>query len=256
MFDAISAHCRELDRCNQRGGRMLSLFDLLRAETVSLELAAFLMAEIGRGSSFLVGARPGGAGKTTVMAALLNVVAPGCRLLPATDEVVRRLQKRPPSEPTCVICHEIGAGPYFAYLWGEGLRRYCSLADLGLQLATNLHADDLGEAEDQICRQNRVPVDHWKAFGLQVFLQVEGGFWNPERRIAKVYQLREGKHELVYVATDSERLPAGPLRSLASDAALYDRSLTFLKTGLAEGIQTIEATRRRFLQTFAVSGGS
>jgi len=232
---------------------MLSLFDLLRAETVSLELAAFLMAEVKSGTSFLVGARPGGAGKTTVMGALLNLVAPDCRLLAATEDVLRRMREAPPSEPTCVVCHEIGRGPYFAYLWGEGLRRYCALAESGIQLATNLHADDLDEAEEQICRQNRVSVAHWNAFRLQLFLRVEGGPGNPRRRVVKVYQFSDGKHQLVYDASDRVRLPAGPLCRLSADASLYDQCLDFLETGLADGIETIDATRERFVRSFGVA---
>ena len=72
MDDAIRRHCMELERCNQRGGRMLSVFDLLAAGTLDVDLTAYFLARISRGASFLVGANPGGAGKTTVMCALLN----------------------------------------------------------------------------------------------------------------------------------------------------------------------------------------
>ena len=41
MNDEISKHCDELNRCNQRGGRMLSVFDLLAAKTLDLDLAAY-----------------------------------------------------------------------------------------------------------------------------------------------------------------------------------------------------------------------
>jgi len=44
MNDEISKHCDELNRCNQRGGRMLSVFDLLAVKTLDLDLAAYLMA--------------------------------------------------------------------------------------------------------------------------------------------------------------------------------------------------------------------
>ena len=39
---SIQEHCGELNRCNQRGGRMLSVFDLLEANTLDLDLAAWL----------------------------------------------------------------------------------------------------------------------------------------------------------------------------------------------------------------------
>ena len=74
MDNAITRHCEELDRCNQRGQRMLSIFDLLAAKTLDLDLAAYLMARISLGASFMVGSVPGGAGKTTVMCALLNFI--------------------------------------------------------------------------------------------------------------------------------------------------------------------------------------
>ena len=69
---AIRAHVRAINDCNQRGGRMLSLVDLLDAGSVDLPLAAYLAAAMRGGASLLVGARPGGAGKTAVMCALLN----------------------------------------------------------------------------------------------------------------------------------------------------------------------------------------
>ena len=50
---------------------MLSVVDLLEAGTLSPAQAAWLLRRILRGSSWLVGAGPGGAGKTTVMSALL-----------------------------------------------------------------------------------------------------------------------------------------------------------------------------------------
>ncbi|MEK7765428.1 MAG: hypothetical protein AAB368_04240, partial [bacterium] len=75
--DAVARHTAELDRLNQRGGRMLSIVDLIEAGTVTRELAAYLLAAIGGGASFMTAALPGGAGKTTVMGALLNFVPPG-----------------------------------------------------------------------------------------------------------------------------------------------------------------------------------
>ena len=42
---------------------MLSVFDLLAAKTLDLDLAAYLMARISTGSFFMVGSVPAGAGK-------------------------------------------------------------------------------------------------------------------------------------------------------------------------------------------------
>jgi len=76
----------EINRCNQRGGRMLSFVDLLEANTLSREMAAYFLALISQGNSFMVGANPGGAGKTTVMCALLNFLPPETKIIPTEGE--------------------------------------------------------------------------------------------------------------------------------------------------------------------------
>ena len=70
---------------------MLSVFDLLGAKTLDLDLAAYLMARISRGASFIVGSVPGGAGKTTVMCALLNFVPVDVSLIPATPQGIKSI---------------------------------------------------------------------------------------------------------------------------------------------------------------------
>ena len=50
----LDAHVREIERCNQRGGRMLSLVDLLEAGSVDLPLAGYLAAAM-RNSVKLLG---------------------------------------------------------------------------------------------------------------------------------------------------------------------------------------------------------
>ena len=67
-------------RSNQRGGRMLSVVDLIEAGTLSVNQAAWILERVLNGSSWLVGARPGGAGKTTVMSAILAMVPAGTRV--------------------------------------------------------------------------------------------------------------------------------------------------------------------------------
>ncbi|MBM3496717.1 MAG: hypothetical protein FJX72_20715, partial [Armatimonadetes bacterium] len=82
---SVAAHCREIERCNQRGGRMLSVVDLVEAGTLTPDVAAYCIAAVSSGRSFLVGASPGGAGKTTVMGALLNFVPPDVALVAAGE---------------------------------------------------------------------------------------------------------------------------------------------------------------------------
>ena len=249
MLPSIQQHCAEIERCNQRGGRMLSIFDLLEARTLDLDLAAYLMAEVARGASFMVGARPGGAGKTTVMGALLNLLPSDVPLAAATAEAARAARRERAKGRRCYICHEIGRGSYFAYLWGGALRNYCALQDAGHILATNLHADDLDEAHDQVCGDSGVPESHFNGFRLLVFLRVKGGHWNAQRHIEKVYAADgSGPHRCVFTARNGLATPH------LIDTAWLASCRRFLEAHYEDGVRTIEQTRERVVAFLAESG--
>lgn len=249
MENDIERHCQELDRCNQRGGRMLTVFDLLEARSLDLELAAYLMACISRGASFMVGASPGGAGKTTVMCALLNFVPVDVHLVAATQEVVHRAAEESISQQNCYICHEIGSGHYFAYLWGSALQEYCGLTEQGHILATNLHADDLEGAREQVCGDNGVPLEDFNGFELLVFLRMTTQSFDCERWVEKVYSSNASSgHALVYNAKQGTRPDS---EGFLTDPRYIAACRVFLEEALQSGVRTIEETRQRvvdFLQ--------
>jgi hypothetical protein len=91
------------------------------------------------------------------MGALLNFVPPEVELAPADSQESIEQALAGNSPRRCFICHEIGPGSYYAYLWGQELLEYFSVAEAGHMLATNLHADTYEQARDQICQQNEVP---------------------------------------------------------------------------------------------------
>jgi len=227
---------------------MLSILDLIDAGTADLELAALLMAGIARGASFMVGARPGGAGKTTVMCALLNLIPPDCEIMAATAQAVQAAARE--SARRCYVCHEIGSGPWFAYLWGADLRAYCALAGKGHILATNLHADDLDEARMQVCEENGVPENHFNAFHLAVFLRVKGGGGRGSRWIDKVYASNgAAPHKLVFDSKKGIATAALP-DTEHFDPAWVGRCRSFLEEHLESRIRTIEDVRRNVLGFF------
>jgi hypothetical protein len=247
MNDKITIHCDELNRCNQRGGRMLSIFDLLAAKTLDLDLAAYLMARISTGSSFMVGSVPGGAGKTTVMCALLNFVPVDVPLIAATPEAVYEAAntKVSPSR-ACYVCHEIGSGYYFAYLWADELRAYCGLSDQGHILATNLHADNLEQAKDQVCNTNSVPGEHFNKFELLIFLGIESHYIRAKRWIEEVYSSDSSSgHELIFRAND-KNLDENAKHYLA-DPEYVNTCRDFL-TKIPPDVCTIEDTRRHVVE--------
>ncbi len=226
---------------------MLSVFDLLAAETLDLDLAAYLMARISKGSSFMVGSVPGGAGKTTVMCALLNFVPVDVPLIPATPEAVYKAAKAKTSPRGCYVCHEIGSGPYFAYLWEDALRTYCGLFEQGHMLATNLHADNLEEARDQVCGANNVQVGHFSRFELLIFLRIDDGYFKAHRWIDAVYSSNGSfEHAPVFHASDNKTLEENAKHFLA-DPGYVSACRDFLKQ-MAPTMCTIEHTRRAVVE--------
>ncbi len=197
----VAAHVRELDRCNQRGGRMLSLVDLLEAGTVDLPLAGYLAAAMRQGSSLLAGAVPGGAGKTTVMAALLNWLPDGVVLRPADGAMA------PAGEPSSVCCvaHEIGRGPYFAYVWGQQARDFFALTRRGYLVATNLHADTLEQTRQQLGGENGVPAADLERVHLKVYLRAERGpGWSYRRAVSAVWENDGSGDRLIWTGERDE----------------------------------------------------
>ena len=246
MFShSIEKHCRELDRCNQRGGRMLSVADLIEADTMPLALAAAVTACVASGASFMVGANPGGAGKTTVMCALLNFIPADVDIVPATPKILCQATTTSSARRCCYLCHEIGSGPYYAYLWGQALRQYCSLGDKGHILATNLHADTLAETEEQVCGVNQVPRNHFHNFPLLLFLRVS----HSSRVIQQTYISNDGApHALAYDASQGLFKP-----KMFATSEKRQICQQFLENFLAQPDRTIEAMRRAALNAPALA---
>ncbi len=156
-----------VERSNQRGGRMLSVIDLIDAGTFTRAQVCRLLARIETGASWLVGAAPGGAGKTTIMSALLAMLPAGERVRlahPGTG-----WEKSRPGE--CVVAYEISPGAYDAYVWGADLRRLAGLGVSGCRIVSNLHADTLAQARAQIVGDCGAAEEGFTAF--DIFLPIE-----------------------------------------------------------------------------------
>ncbi len=253
MNAEIKKHCAEIDRCNQRGGRMLSIVDLIDAGTVSRELAAYSLAAISRGASFMAGAVPGGAGKTTVMGALLNFVPRDVELISADgpETINRGLANK--EAPCCYVCHEIGRGSYYAYLWGAALRGYFALPEAGHILATNLHADTLEQAHRQICDDNQVSETAFRRMNLMFSLAVErrgtrqhSAAATQARRIAAVWE-SDGEHAHRQIFGPEPAASLTESSRLVSDEAFVTAQID-LERLLASNARTIAEVRSELLR--------
>jgi hypothetical protein len=168
---------------------MLSLVDLLNDDSVNLSLAGYLAAVMREGISLLVGANPGGAGKTTVMCALLNFIPDDVRLEAVENRQVlsRATQKTPGG--VCYLAHEISpATYYYAYIWGRDVQTFFRLAADGHLIASNLHADTLDETRVQLCDENSVDPGYLARVSLKVYLGTERNGWAMRRWIHRVYE--------------------------------------------------------------------
>ncbi|HEY3324633.1 MAG TPA: hypothetical protein VGP72_29545 [Planctomycetota bacterium] len=239
---ALKRHVREIERCNQRGGRMLSVVDLLADGTIARDLAAYALASISGGCSFMVGALPGGAGKTTVMGALLNFVPADVELIAADSIAVIERGASTPIPRACFICHEIGSGPYYAYLWGEELRAYFDLPRAGHMLATNLHADTFEQAHDQVCGSNGVPEAAFRRMNLLFFLSLEREGFRTTRRIAELWE-SDGSRPHTRIFGTGQALNGG----LASTAAMQGARAK-LDEMVARDIRQIAAVREHLVR--------
>ncbi len=153
-----------VDRSNQRGGRMLSVVDLIEAGTLSRSSCAWLLEHIVDGGSLLVGARPGGAGKTTIMSALLTMLPEGTRMHLTNPNT--GWERAAPGE--CVVAYEISPGAYDAYVWGDDVRKLTELGRTGVRIVSNLHADTLDEAREQVVRECGASDEGFGAFSVFV----------------------------------------------------------------------------------------
>lgn len=122
---------------------MLSLVDLIKLDTLSLGLAAYLMNGMRDGASVLIGARPGRAGKTTMMGALLGIIPPSDRIITVKHaSAIKGLKPGTRKSPKTYVIREISNhGP--TYLWGPAVVEVARLVSPYTRLASTLHEDSI-----------------------------------------------------------------------------------------------------------------
>jgi hypothetical protein len=237
---------RQIEQLNQRGGRMLSIVDLIQARTISVEMAAYAIRAIHDGASLLTAARPGGAGKTTLMAALLNFLPPGVPIGTVdSSRVIRAGLAQPAAEPACYLAHEIGSGDWYGYIWGRDVADFFTLIDGQRRIASCLHADTLQELTSILgAPPLRVPSGVLGRVGMILFMQVSPGPHGYRRRVASFWEADGlGGHRMAFrwnaKADAYERTAELP------DPTGLGWYRDFLQRLVDEGEVKIEAVRRK-----------
>ena len=229
---------------------MLSLLDLIDVGSVDLPMAAYLAAAMRSGASLLVGANPGGAGKTAVMGALINFLPDDTIIRPVTHRGVLP-GARGPEKPgdVCYLAHEIGAGSYYAYIWDREARAFFAAAAQGHIVASNLHADTLAETRDQLCGQNGVPIVHLDAVDLKLYLGVERTRgWRMHRWVRRVYE-SDGTGDCLLWTQEAQGASAqqSPEESALVSSGQVQVYAEFLTDLLRQDVCRIEDVRRALI---------
>jgi len=255
-MDVEEHNHKQIERLNQRGGRTLSIVDLIEAGTISVEMAACAMRAMAEGASLLTGARPGGAGKTTLMAAILNFLPPDVPIVTVDRPgVVAEALGGPSDRPACYLVHEIGAGQWYGYLWGRHVAGFLSLIAGGRRIASCLHADTLEELTGILCS---APLGAGPAsigrVGLILFMQVGRGPRGTRRRVGAFHEADgRGGHRLLFqwdAQSDAFRRAA-----LLRDPAGLGRYVEFVDRLVQDGETRAPAVRRKVIELYRSAPG-
>ncbi|HID56259.1 TPA: hypothetical protein EYP37_07000 [Candidatus Poribacteria bacterium] len=274
MLEIERENLMEIAGLSQRG-RTLSIVDLIRANTVSLQMAAYSLYVISEGASILTAAKPGNAGKTTLLACLLTFIPPGSRIVTiSSPSLLKSLNGD--RRPIYMLIHEIGSGPWYAYLWGRDVGEAFRMIRPGRYLASCIHADTLDELKGiLISGELNVAQEDFNKLDLLYFMRLEGGYLTGfRRRVATMYEAFDGsrRHSLLFrwdrrgdgflKEDDSDLIRRLAVRTGRTDQKIREeigRCERFLKALCDEGINDFREVRFRvvdFLESQGRRGAS
>ncbi len=165
----------------------LSITQILGARTLTPRIVAILWLAMERGSSIILAADPPGAGKTTILTALLAFARPDASVYftRGWGETFGLPPRRPDDPPVHLMINEI-SDHLPVYSWGPYVRKAFDLAAEGYSLASTMHADTVEGVIEQLTEECDVPerlIGHL-AFVIPMFVGVSGG--QRIRRVSEV----------------------------------------------------------------------
>jgi len=202
-MDLNENNLREIEGLSQRG-QTLSIVDLIKANTLNIDMAAYALYAISKGASFLTAARPGNAGKTTLLACLLAFLPPEVQIVTISDPSI--IKTITPGKNLCILCHEIGSGHWYGYLWGKYVGQLFELMGYGCQIASCIHADTLPEMRNiLVSKELGVLDDNFSRLGLILFMRLQREAIGYKRRVATFYENNHdtGTHEKIFSYEES-----------------------------------------------------
>ncbi len=234
----------------------MSIVEIMQAGTLPPRLAAAFWLGLEHGASFVFAADPPGAGKTTILTALL-ALAPPDMVAYFTRGWGETFELPPPSDkhPTYIMVNEM-SDHLPVYSWGPYVVRTFELLGEGYSLCTTLHADSIEGVLEQLEEDNGVPREHLARLTFVVPLAIghregqslrrvrDAGVIEPDR-VERIARWDEKRDEYSVLESDAERsLLAGRLgmKGAAFGKALAERE-AFLQKLLSDGVSDIESVQ-------------
>lgn len=168
----------------------LTILDLVANGTMDGDIAATLWSVADERRSFMTVAVPRFAGKSTVSAAILQLVRPGTpiHILTGDESQMEELARHP--DGGYLVVGEFSRAPVDTYLWGAPVRKVFETVAAGFSLVTALHAPTVDEAYDKICSGNKVSDEDASTINYMVYIERHGesadDFW---RRLSRVWEV-------------------------------------------------------------------
>jgi hypothetical protein len=242
----------------------LAITSIIRSGTMTPRLAALFWLGMERGASIVLAADPPGAGKTTILTALLAFTRPDASVY-FTRGWGETFAVPPLSgdAPTYLLINEI-SDHLPVYSWGPYVQRAFELMSHGYSLASTMHADDVDGVIAQLVDENDVPRAHvgYLTFVVPIFVGIADG--RRLRRINEVAVLEplgaaydrhtvaawdRGRDDIAMLTTPAA-ISAVSRRLGLDEQQLLDqlaRRARFLESLVAEGVDGIEEVQRRVL---------
>lgn len=261
---------RQIEMLSQRG-QTLSIVDLLNANTLSVEMAAHLFCMMTHGASFLTAAKPGNAGKTTLMACTLMFLSPNARIVTISEPaVISQALPGNHNERLCYLCHEIGGGPWYGYLWGEDVGKLFKLIDEHHSIASCIHADILDEMREILfSHELNVAEEDFKQLDFILFMHLERNGREYTRRVSTFYEAtgassqQDGNHRPLFIwdRNSDEFYQQGDsllLQTLARNKGIPQKQIQrqlaecedFIRWLIEQGINDYRKVRKEILQFY------
>lgn len=165
----------------------MSITQIMRAGTFPPRIGAIFWLAMERGRSIILAADPPGAGKTTILTALLAFARPEASVYftQGWGETFRLPTQSPDDPPLYILINEI-SDHLPVYSWGPYVRKTFELAADGYSFASTMHADTVEGVLEQLTEECDVPAEHLGHLAFVVPMYVGHANGARVRRVSEV----------------------------------------------------------------------